>query len=105
MHHVEVVAARQQQLSSHFADGTLPTSSMFSPPGSLTKTLRSVGLQFTSSPLREITRTPPAFRRASRSPIAATRIAIPDEPGSGTRSENGFRGIPLNSIIAMRALL
>src|SRR5688500_15661402 len=87
--HVEVVAARPQQLSGHFAAGTLPTSSMFSPPGSLTNTFRTVGLQVTSSPFFDTTRTPLAFIRASRSPIAATRIAIPDDPGSGTRKENG----------------
>ena len=40
-----------------------------------------------SPPFRgEMTRTTLASTRASRSPIAATRIAMPDAPGSGTRS-------------------
>src|SRR5688572_18977656 len=100
---IEVVAAGEQQRSGHFAAGTFPTSSMLNPPGSFTNTFRTVGLQFTSSPLREMTRTPFAFIRASRSAIDATRIAIPDDPGSGTRIENGLRGMPLNSTSSMRA--
>ena len=79
--------------------GTLPTSSMFRPFGSFTNTLRIVGLHSTSLPSFEITRTPAFLSFGSSLSIAATRIAMPDAPGSGTRRSNGLPDVPWNSII------
>jgi hypothetical protein len=69
------------------------------------KTLRIVGLHSTSSPFFDDTRMPSNLSCVSSSSIFCTRIAIPEAPGSVTRIENSFRGIPLNSRNSMRALL
>ena len=92
-------------LTNYVRYGVVPASSTYRPLGSRTKMSRTVGLYCTSSPSFDTSLTPAAFMRVSRPLISATRSTTPAIPTSGRRASKAVRGIPLNSVNSIRALV